>query len=41
VHLIVGPRTRVEKIPAPSAYVEVDGRLDEKGRVVVERLRPE
>jgi mono/diheme cytochrome c family protein len=39
--LIVGPRTRVDKIPAPSSYVAVDGKLDEKRRVIVERLRPE
>jgi mono/diheme cytochrome c family protein len=40
VSLIVGPRTRVDSIPAPSAYVEVHGTLNDKGRIVVERLRP-
>lgn len=38
--LIPGPRTRVDKSPAPGAYVEVRGRLDAAGRIVVERLRP-
>ncbi len=40
VDLIVGPRTRVDRAPASGAYVEVRGTLDERGRVVVERLRP-
>ena len=40
VDLIVGPRTSVDKVPASGAYVEVHGMLDEKGRIVVERLRP-
>ena len=38
--LITGPRTRTDKNPAPGAYVEVRGRLDPAGRVIVERLRP-
>jgi mono/diheme cytochrome c family protein len=38
--LILGPRTRVDRNPAPGAYVQVRGRLDAAGRVVVERLRP-
>jgi len=38
--LILGPRARVDRNPAPGAYVEVRGRLDEAGRIVVERLRP-
>ena len=38
--LLVGPRTRVDKVPASGAYVEVHGILDDKGRVVVEHLRP-
>lgn len=37
--LALGPRTRVDKNPAPGDYVQVRGRLDEAGRVVVERLR--
>ena len=40
LELILGPRTRVDKNPAPGAYVQVRGRLDEAGRIVVERLRP-
>lgn len=35
-----GPGTRVDRQPAPGAYVEVRGRLDSSGGVVVERLRP-
>jgi mono/diheme cytochrome c family protein len=38
--LILGPRARVDRNPAPGAYVEVRGRLDEAGRIAVERLRP-
>jgi hypothetical protein len=38
--LILGPRTRLDRNPAPGAYVQVRGRLDGAGRVVVERLRP-
>jgi hypothetical protein len=35
-----GPGARVDKQPAPGAHVEVRGRLDSSGSVVVERLRP-
>ena len=38
--LFVGAGSRIDKNPAPGAYVEVRGRLDAEGRVVVERLRP-
>jgi mono/diheme cytochrome c family protein len=38
--LVFGARTRIDKHPAPGAYVQVRGRLDPSGRVVVERLRP-
>jgi hypothetical protein len=34
-----GPGSRIDRQPAPGAYVEVRGRLDSGGRVVVERLR--
>ncbi|NMG73619.1 c-type cytochrome domain-containing protein [Aromatoleum diolicum] len=37
--LAIGRRTRVDKAPAPGDYVEVRGRLDEAGKVEVERLR--
>jgi len=37
--LIIGPRTRIDKNPAPGDYVQVRGRLDQAGSVVVERLR--
>ncbi len=40
VDLVVGPRTRVDKVPVSGDYVEVRGTLDAKGRVVVERLSP-
>jgi mono/diheme cytochrome c family protein len=40
LELILGPRTRVDKNPAPGAYVQVRGRLDAAGRIVVERMRP-
>jgi mono/diheme cytochrome c family protein len=39
LELVVGPRTRRDKNPAPGAYVEVRGSLDAAGRVIVERLR--
>lgn len=38
--LILGPRTRVDKNPAAGAYVQVRGRLDQSGGIIVERLRP-
>jgi hypothetical protein len=34
------PGSRIDKQPAPGAYVQVRGTLDSSGRVVVERLRP-
>jgi hypothetical protein len=37
--LDVGTRTRIDKAPAPGAYVEVRGRLDEAGNVRTERVR--
>jgi mono/diheme cytochrome c family protein len=37
--LIFGPRARIDKKPGPGDYVQVRGRLDEAGRVVVERMR--
>jgi mono/diheme cytochrome c family protein len=37
--LAVGPGTRIDKSPASGDYVEVRGRLDGGGVVVVERLR--
>jgi mono/diheme cytochrome c family protein len=37
--LDVGPRTRIDKAPAPGDYVQVRGRLGEDGNVEVERLR--
>lgn len=40
LELLLGPRTRVDKNPAPGAYVQVRGRLDAAGRIVVERMRP-
>jgi mono/diheme cytochrome c family protein len=37
--LVIGPRTRIDKNPEPGDYVQVRGRIDQGGRVVVERLR--
>lgn len=37
--LAVGPDTRIDKDPEPGDYVQVRGRLDEAGNVMVERLR--
>jgi mono/diheme cytochrome c family protein len=37
--LDVGPRTRIDKSPAPGDYVEVRGRLKASGTVEIERLR--
>ena len=39
LELLVGPATRVDKAPGPGDYVQVRGRLDARGRVVVERIR--
>jgi mono/diheme cytochrome c family protein len=37
--LLVGPGARLDKAPTPGATVQVRGRLDAQGRVVVERIR--
>jgi mono/diheme cytochrome c family protein len=37
--LTVGPGTRLDKSPSPGSYVEVRGRLDANGRIIVERIR--
>ena len=39
LELFMGPRTRTDRRPGPGNYVQVRGRLDASGRVVVERLR--
>ncbi|MGK2924861.1 MAG: c-type cytochrome domain-containing protein [Lysobacterales bacterium] len=39
LELIIGAGSRIDRNPAPGDYVEVRGRLDAEGRVVVERLR--
>jgi hypothetical protein len=38
--LAMGTRTRIDKNPATGSYVEVRGRLDGSGKVIVERIRP-
>jgi mono/diheme cytochrome c family protein len=38
--LMVTPQTRRDKSPAPGDYVEVRGRLDDHGNVIVDRIRP-
>lgn len=38
--LTVGPRTRSDRRPTAGSYVQVRGRLDGSGHVVVERIRP-
>jgi uncharacterized membrane protein len=38
--LVITPSTRLDKSPRPGDYVEVRGRIDSDGRVVVERMRP-
>lgn len=38
--LILTPRTRIDKSPRPGDYVQVRGRVDRDGSIVVERLRP-
>lgn len=40
LELLIGAGSRIDKRPVPGDYVEVRGRLDAEGRVVVERLRP-
>jgi mono/diheme cytochrome c family protein len=37
--LIVGSGTRIDKSPAPGNYVQVRGRVDNTGNIVVDRLR--
>ena len=37
--LVFGPRTRIDN-PATGSYVQVRGKLDERGKVNVERIRP-
>ncbi len=39
LELVPGPRMRIDKSPVPGSRVEVRGRIDAAGRVVVERLR--
>lgn len=39
LELLIGRGSRIDKNPAPGDYVEVRGKLDDQGRVVVERLR--
>ena len=40
IPLQFGPGVRIDRSPAPGAYVEVRARIDSGGQVVVERLRP-
>lgn len=39
LQLVVGPGTRIDKSPGVGDYVEVRGRWDQDGRVLVERIR--
>jgi mono/diheme cytochrome c family protein len=39
LELAIGPHTRIDKSPGPGDYVQVRGRLDDAGNVIVERLR--
>ena len=39
LELVIDAHTRIDKSPRPGDYVEVRGRIDAGGRVVVERLR--
>ncbi len=39
LELVIGPGTRIDKNPRPGDYVQVRGRIDGDGRVIVERLR--
>ena len=39
LELVIGAHTRIDKNPRPGDYVQVRGRIDSAGRVVVERLR--
>ena len=38
--IVITRSTRIDKSPGPGDYVEVRGRVDADGRIVVERLRP-
>lgn len=40
LNLDVGGNTRIDKEPDAGDYVEVRGRLDQNGKVIVERIRP-
>ena len=39
LELVIGAHTRIDKNPRPGDYVQVRGRIDSAGRVIVERLR--
>ena len=39
LELVFGAHTRIDKNPRPGDYVQVRGRIDSAGRVIVERLR--
>ena len=38
--VVITRSTRIDKSPGPGDYVEVRGRVDADGRIVIERLRP-
>jgi len=37
--LVIGSQTRIDKNPRPGSYVQVRGRIDAAGQVIVDRLR--
>jgi mono/diheme cytochrome c family protein len=39
LELVIGAHTRIDKNPRPGDYVQLRGRIDSAGRVIVERLR--
>ena len=39
VQLLIGPSTRIDKNPRAGDYVQVRGRIDQSGNILVERLR--
>lgn len=39
LELVIGAHTRIDKNPRPGDYVQMRGRIDSAGRVIVERLR--
>ena len=39
LELVIGIQTRIDKNPRPGVYVQLRGRVDAAGRVIVERLR--